>query len=254
MTDFAIQFSGGKDSLAALYSMRPFFDRARAYFANTGGAFPHVVEFVRKTCERLGVELVEVAPPLPLGDYHAQYGLPADIVPLEATRELRDLMGAPASAGPLLQSHIGCCASMIWLPMQQRMIDDGIKFIVRGSKKADAHVGRPDGFVDEAGRIYMSPLWDWSDDQVLAYLREQGAELLPHYETGNASFDCALCTGFLTEHGARHRLEWTRANHPAIWRDLSARLENLRRALDQGRAGIADCLEMAALGAEGRPQ
>jgi len=50
----AIQFSGGKDSLAVLYQLRPLLDQAAVYFGDTGGVYPHMVKFVHETCKKLG--------------------------------------------------------------------------------------------------------------------------------------------------------------------------------------------------------
>ena len=43
-----LSFSGGKDSLACLHLCRPYRDKLTVAWVNTGAAFPHIVEFVRK--------------------------------------------------------------------------------------------------------------------------------------------------------------------------------------------------------------
>ncbi len=55
-----VSFSGGKDSLVTLYlalkSLGP--EKVKVLFNDTGLEFPETVEYVRRVCERMGVELI----------------------------------------------------------------------------------------------------------------------------------------------------------------------------------------------------
>lgn len=237
----AIQFSGGKDSLAVLYLCRPILKDATVYFGDTGGVYPHMAEFVHKTCSALGATLRVVAPPMPLADYHREAGLPADIIPVERTQEMRRYT---KGVGPLLQSNLTCCSRMLWAPLNEALIADGITLVYRGSKGADSHVGVTDGYL-ENGITYRSPIWDWSDDDVFAYLKGVGAETPEHYATVNNSFDCLMCTAYLTSPGARERLEFTKRRYPEHWAELQGKLRSVREMIDSERASLEDAFTAA---------
>jgi len=240
----AIQFSGGKDSLALLYLMRPRLKDVPVYFADSGMVYPHVATFIERTCDKLGATLRIVKPPEPIEEFQKREGLPADIVPVEASIMMRPYV--KAKPGPLIQASISCCARMVWEPMQQAMAADGIKIIYRGSKARDRHVGVADGFVAD-GVTYRSPLWDWTDDMVFAYLRSVSAELPAHYTEVNNSFDCLYCTAFLNHQNAESRLAWTRAHYPEAWPKLAGRLGVVRKMLVQEIAEISKSLSLEKL-------
>lgn len=225
----AIQFSGGKDSLAILYLMRDRLKDVPVYFGNTGHVYPHMLNSVRKTCEKLGADLREIYPPTSIDSYQANFGLPSDIVPVEATATMAAFSKTPSKTR--LQASIACCNAMLWQPLYQAMINDGIKTVYRGSKASDHHVGVSDGYIDANGITYRSPIWAWSDEDVLAYLTEVGAELPEHYSVVNNSFDCIYCTAFLNHKGANKRLQWTKKNYPEQWPLIERRLRDLRTTI-----------------------
>lgn len=238
----AIQFSGGKDSLAVLYLMRPVLSRMTVYFGDTGGVYPHMSKFVHETCDRLGAKLRIVTPAVSLDAHHEKFGLPSDIVPVETSEAMRAYNGAE---GQMLQSNLSCCAAMLWQPLQQALIDDKVQKVYRGSKACDGHVGVPDGFIDAHGITYHSPLWNWSDADVFSYLREVGADLPAHYGVVNNSFDCLYCTAFLKSAGAAERLDWTRINYPNEWPELKRRLLAVRAVVARESLAIAPALSIA---------
>lgn len=236
MKGTAIHFSGGKDSLALLHMFQQERDGIRVYFADTGAVYPHVSAFVASTCERLGYELVVVAPPIPLAEWHARAGLPSDIVPGEMTVDLAPfLTEKPATR---LQSYASCCGAMVWRPMYERMLADRIQLVIRGSKRTDKLFFAPDGYVDDNGIRYMMPLQDWSDEAVFAFLKARGAGLAKHYDEINASLDCSLCTAFQGHTGAAAKLRWTREHYPELWPELARRLRLVQGVVDDERAGI----------------
>lgn len=241
-----IQFSGGKDSLVVLYLMRAELSDVTVYFGNTGIVYPHMVKFVQDTCEKLGATLKMVAPPIPIDAFHKAYGLPADIVPVEASFPMQQCVKVKRQT--LLQSSLSCCSAMLWRPLHDAMLADGIKTVYRGSKADDDHVGVADGHIDENGITYRSPIWAWSDADVFAYLREVGAELPAHYAEVNNSFDCIGCTAWLNHAGATERLKWTKKNYPEQWPALEKRLKFVRDTLDFERKSVAGAFDL--IGAE----
>jgi phosphoadenosine phosphosulfate reductase len=133
---------------------------------------------------------------------------------------------------------------MLWKPLDDALIADGITDVYRGSKAADGHVGVSDGYKDERGITYHSPIWGWTDDDVFAYLKEVGAAMPEHYGTVNNSFDCIFCTAFLNHNGAGERLRWTRKKYPEVWPELEGRLKLVREILDDERAAVDDALSV----------
>lgn len=239
----AIQFSGGKDSLAVLYLMRDSLAGMTVYFGNTGIVYPHMVQFVRDTCKKLGAHLKEVSPGFPIGEFHRRAGLPADIVPVEASSAMQPFISAKRPF--LLQSSLTCCAAMLWKPLDDALVADGITDVYRGSKAADGHVGVPDGYKDDRGITYHSPIWDWTDADVFAYLKEVGAEMPEHYGEVNNSFDCIFCTAFLNHAGAAARLRWTKDKYPEVWPEIEGRLKIVKGVLDRERDEIDAALSVA---------
>lgn len=220
-----LQFSGGKDSLATLYLARPFLDRITVMFGDTGGTYPHLVQFVTDTCAKLGAELLLVEPPMPVAEYTEAYGLPSDIVPAWTTHGMAEMLSDKPRQ--LLQSPMSCCSRMLLEPLYRAVLKTGAKLVIRGAKKTDKRVGVPPGFVDAIGITYTSPIWDWSDDEVFAYLKKEGAELAPHYADVKDSLDCWICTGHMPYSDAAKKLAYTKTNYPELWPILQERLNRV---------------------------
>jgi 3'-phosphoadenosine 5'-phosphosulfate sulfotransferase (PAPS reductase)/FAD synthetase len=236
-----LQFSGGKDSAALLHLAKPHLDRIVVYFADSGAVYPHVREFVHTECERLGAKLEVIRPPVTIEDWQEAEGLPSDIVPVESTAERQ--WSLTEKAPQRLQPYTRCCTAMLWLPMAKAIKASGIKTVLRGSKRCDARVGVPDGHVDADGIVYRSPLWDWSDGDVYAYLAKEGVTLPTHYAAVPDSLDCWLCTGHLKHHGAA-KLRWTKEHHPNLWPELSRRVAAVRNVIDGERAKLSAALDL----------
>lgn len=186
----ALQVSGGRDSLACLYLMRPYWDRLVVYWVNTGATFPETID-VMDQVRALVPQFVEIDGRQPEVLLH--FGMPSDIVP--ASHTPIGIIGGD-SEGPLMQDRYSCCAKVIMLPLHQRMIDDGITLIVRGQKTAD-HLKGPlrSGAVSD-GIEMLFPIEDWSEQQVMAYLQTQGAPIPRFYEMMNGSPDCMTCSAY----------------------------------------------------------
>ncbi len=118
--------------------------------------------------------------------------------------------------------------------------DNGIDLVLRGSKKCDHRVGVGPS-VEVEGITYESPLWDWSDDDVYVYLKEQGAELPEHYPEINDSLDCWICTAHLAHHGDQ-KMKYIRENYPEFWPIVSERLGRVRKVLSDEMARISPAL------------
>lgn len=238
----ALQFSGGKDSLALLHLARPYLDKITVFFGDTGAVYPHVVDFVHTTCRDLGAKLVIVKPPVDLFDYHERFGLPSDIVPVEVSPEM--MAFKPVKPKQMLQSPMTCCGALLWAPMTRAVNESGLPLVLRGSKACDPHVSVPPGFKDADGREYGSPLWDWSDADVLDYLADK--EVPDQYNHGiGDSMDCWACTAHMDGKYAKAKLEYARDNYPDLWPVMKERIGRVVKTVAEQTAHINEALSVA---------
>lgn len=223
----ALQFSGGKDSLALLHLMRPYWDRLTVYWTDTGDSFPETRELVEQVAamvprfERIQGHQPEVI---------ATFGIPSDLVPASSTP-----FGIGASGGGLLiQDRYSCCLRAMMLPMHERMKADGITLVIRGQKAAD-RLKAPirSGHVED-GIEYLFPLEDWDDARVIAYLHEQGVALPRFYEVMRASPDCMTCSAYWEEGCAAYLKRY----HPAAYDEYQRRLNAISEATAEAIANF----------------
>lgn len=219
----ALQLSGGKDSLACLYIMRPYWDRLTVYWLNTGAAFPETIEQM-KAIRELVPHFVEVAGRQP--EVIAQFGLPSDIVPINSTP-----VGLVATGGgrTLIQDRYSCCLRSLMLPMHERMVQDGITLVIRGQKDSDRMKAPIKSGDVHDGIEYLLPVQSWSDDDVLSYLKGQGVELPRFYETLRSSPDCISCSAYWEE----GRSAYLKRHHPREHAIYQARLDAINVAVNE---------------------
>ncbi len=218
----ALQFSGGKDSLACLYLLRerwadPDFC---VVWVNTGAAYPDVEDFIRSFSDRL--QLIEITSDQP--GYIAEHGFPSDVVPIAYT----DVGHHIGLRSPFkITDYISCCGANLWGPMNAAMTRLGVKTIYRGQRNDEA---RKAPIVDghtENGVTYRFPIADWNEGQVFDYLREVGAPIPSYYETEKSSRDCWDCTAYLDENKERIR------NLPPEQRQVvTTRINMIRSAIE----------------------
>jgi 3'-phosphoadenosine 5'-phosphosulfate sulfotransferase (PAPS reductase)/FAD synthetase len=230
-----LQFSGGKDSTALMYLARPHLDNIMVLFSETGATFPHLRKHVERTCRKLNAKMTIVHPPIDVYQHTHELGLPSDIVPVELSAAMLPFLNPPPKQ--ILQSYTQCCGAMIWEPMRQYVRDHNVDLVLRGSKSCDSRVGIGPS-VEVEGVTYKSPLWDWSDDDVYAYLKDQNAELPDHYSEINDSLDCWICTAHLAHHG-EEKMRYIRKNYPDFWPVVSYRMSQVRSLIENEAARIA---------------
>ena len=159
----ALQFSGGKDSLALVYHLQALLPHIDVVMVDTGD--------MTDAADRNADLVREIAP-----NFHVINTM---------SRVSREVHGDPTSA-----NWIQCCALNIWVPMQEFIRDRGYTQVFRGAKRCDPHFHGvyPGDVVD--GVIYTMPLWEWSDADVVGYL---GDKCPVQYGKVNGMPDCVTC-------------------------------------------------------------
>lgn len=224
----ALQFSGGKDSLACLHLMRPYWDKLTVYWLNSGDPFPEILEVAEKV-EAMVPSFVRVDGRQP--ETIMQFGIPSDIVPVGSTP-----VGLVASGGNgvLIQDRYSCCWRSLMQPMHERMSEDGITLVIRGQKNADRlRAPIKSGQVVD-GIEYLFPLEDWSDEQVMDFLRENGVEVPSFYDVLRASPDCMTCSAYWEE----GRAAYLKERHPDAYEEYQSRLNTISEATAEAIANF----------------
>lgn len=216
----AFQFSGGKDSLACLYLLRPYWDRLTVYYLNSGDAFPETLALVQKV-RALVPNFVEI--PGRVAEVTQDCGIPTDIVPYTATpTAMRMQMGKV----PMIDRFL-CCALSIMAPLHERMLADGVTLVIRGQKDADRYRSPlRSGYVDDVELLF--PIEGWTDDQVFAFLAEQGVEIPRFYREGlQTTPDCMRCSAWWDD----RRGDYLRRYHQEAYGEYRGRLELIEAEL-----------------------
>lgn len=230
----AFQFSGGKDSVAALFLLREHWSRLQVYFcdggdtpAETQAVVRHVAAMVPRF-SRIAGRVLET---------RARYGLPTDLLPWSS---------APAAhhhnsgESPLMQDRVACCSRSIMAPLHERMVQDGITLIIRGQKDADAHKGQFRSGDTADGFEFLFPVQDWTDDMCLEAMLASGVPMPNYYSAGlRHSGDCATCTAWCEPGKGAHlakseplKFMKYRANMAIIAAAVAPALNNFQKELE----------------------
>lgn len=221
--NIALQFSGGKDSLACLYLLKDYWDRLTVYHLNSGDAFPEAREVVGRVKAEVP-HFVEIEGRVRQVQSH--YGIPSDVVPTSSSRLGFD-MGAHSN--PLIVDRYTCCYLSIMAPMHERMKQDGVTLMIRGQKNSDAYKAqtRSSDVID--GIEFLYPIESWSHEQVLRYLEDQHITIPRYYDMMKNAPDCMGCSAWWDEgHGA-----YLRRYHPAAHDVYQYRLNLIADAVDR---------------------
>ncbi|HKU94563.1 MAG TPA: phosphoadenosine phosphosulfate reductase family protein [Vineibacter sp.] len=210
----ALHFSGGKDSLALVHLLRPQWDRLTIYHVDTGDLLPEVRAIVDQV-EAMVPSFVRIN--TDSAAWMARFGLPSDLVP---TSSSPIGLAVGASNQPIVDRW-SCCAANIMAPMHQRMVDDGVRLVIRGTKRCDlARLPADDGDMSLGYELWL-PIRDWSHDDVFAYLRSVGAPICRVYEHKVNAPECATCPAWWSE----GRTAYLAKHHPDLFADYRAKLD-----------------------------
>ncbi len=220
--DNVLQFSGGKDSLATLYLLKPYWDQITVCWMNTGAAWPETIALMEQI-KTIVPHFHEVRSDQPASI--ARDGWPVDVVSIRHAPVGHDFeTGQKIKMRPYLL----CCGENIFVPLMNHITENGFKLIIRGQRSGERMTNPIRSGHQEAGLTFWFPIEDWSEKQVFDFLIESGVPIPAHYEMTTTSLDCINCTAFWHEVGT-HR--WLKHRHPEQFEQVSATLKQLRDAI-----------------------
>lgn len=227
----ALSFSGGKDSLACLYLMRPWWDRLTVYWLNPGNPFPETVVLMDQIRKQVP-HFKEVRGQQP--EIIAQDGWPSDVVPIRYTTQ------GNAECGPTefkVQERLQCCIRSRMLPLYRAMVADGVTCCIRGKRfDDDDQTGVESGHVTEDGMELVFPIYDWTTEDVFSFLDSHGIERPPFYEQSTTFQECMDCTAFWGDGLSRYLA----AKHPVAFKEYKRRLLLIKQAVAE-QLNAPDC-------------
>lgn len=215
----ALQFSGGRDSLAMLLLLWPHLERLTVYYTNSGDAYPETLALAHAVRANVP-HFVEIAGAVQ--ETRTRYGWSSDVLPAGSTWHF----GKQHIKGHLpLIDRYDCCFLSIMHPMHERMKADGVTLIFRGQRDCDEPKSHVKNGETVDGLTIMYPIADWSTEQVNAFIRSKGVPLPPYYEAGMTSApDCMHCTAWLETKADKY----LRTAHPEVASEVTRRLKQIK--------------------------
>lgn len=223
----ALQFSGGKDSLACLYMLRGQLDEVPVYWLNTGDTPTEtmaVIDAVKAWIPRF----IEVRSDVK--KWRATHGTPTDLLPSNA-----HFIALSYGLGSRpLTGRFDCCYHNIMAPLHQRMLDDGIDAVIRGTKQCDGGSVPAEGWTGDYSIVL--PLRNWSHQQVFDYLSTVGAPQNAIYEhfNGMSAPECMGCTAWWGDGKAAY----LRDKHPELLPAYQKHLRDIKVAIQEHLAEL----------------
>lgn len=168
-------FSGGKDSLVACLVSKV----NKVLYCRTGVGLNE--EYVKDMCKRFGWELIIVEP--------AKH---------ETFEKFVERFGFPHSG-----MHSAVMGFLKWHPMrkwhnEQKKLGRDILFISGRRKKESKRRMRMKSnkeYAETEGMKFYSPIYNWTNEQVWEYLKDNNIQRSPIYDTMHISGDC-FCGAF----------------------------------------------------------
>jgi 3'-phosphoadenosine 5'-phosphosulfate sulfotransferase (PAPS reductase)/FAD synthetase len=218
----ALQFSGGRDSLATLFFLRDYWPLMTVYHTDTGDQFPETKEVVEKV-KALVPHFVTIDGTLK--ETEERYGIPSDLLPTQSNTAI----GRMHSGSKLkLIDRYECCYQSLMRPMHERMKADGITLIIRGQRDSD-YVNPPmrSNQVDDGMEAFY-PLQDWSDIQVDDYLNSIDVKPARFYQEGmDTTPECMSCSAWWDD----KRAAYLKKHHPKEYGVYKIKIESILYAL-----------------------
>lgn len=226
-----LQFSGGKDSTACLYLLKPWWHKVHVVWVNPGAPYPETIDQM-DMMRALVPHFHEVMGNQPA--WIEQHGYPVDVAPLWHTN-----WGQSMRAEPTTRFHpfTDCCSANLWGPLAQAIVDLKATLVIRGQKITDPLVSKfPSGYT-ENGVTYIFPIHQWTDPMVFDFLDMAGAFIPRQYAEGaDSSFDCWNCLAYGSHNAAR--FDHMQRKHPEKWQVMMPIIKDLRDTIRQETAWL----------------
>lgn len=206
----ALQFSGGKDSLALLYLFKTHLGRITVIHCDTSDQLPELQRLVA-VIEANVPSFHRVKSDAPA--WIAKYGLPSDLVPIRCHPGAANIY---REAGHPIVPITDCCAANRWRPMNAALIELRPSLVIHGQRRSDFmgwdKTMKGDTAKAPEGWESWAAISEWSDGDVMTYLREVGAPILPWYSHRPHAPECATCPASWSE----GRGAYLRKHHPEL--------------------------------------
>lgn len=228
-------YSGGKDSTAALYSVRPWWHKIIVLWSNAGDEYPETIELMEKI-KGIVPSFVDVRSNAP--SQIAVDGWPVDMLPAPNSSHGRLMED---NGRQKMQLFFDCCFANRVAPLWRATFESKATLIIRGERHSEwRHAPLESGPAKEPalaklGIEFLLPVVDWTRDQVFEYLEKEKAPISPGYTLSPTSLDCMTCTAWLENGG----LTYLRTKYPEKYGEVTSRLRIIRDAYVR-EVGIVD--------------
>jgi 3'-phosphoadenosine 5'-phosphosulfate sulfotransferase (PAPS reductase)/FAD synthetase len=195
----ALSYSGGKDSSVLLDLCRPYKDRFAVFWINTGYAFPQIRQHVINTTQ--GFSFQEITHDLQ--PHWERDGIPTHILPVDHAS-----LAVAKAKKPYLQNWMACCTRRMGTAAAV-LKSQGFNLVLDGQRASDLASGWPrESLID--GMLFVSPLWDWTDGMIEAYIAEHSIKLPLSSDANDTSMECWHCPASID----RPRIEFVKKHYP----------------------------------------
>lgn len=219
--DGYVAFSGGKDSLVVLHLARMVDPDVPVVFFDSGLEYPQTYTYLADLATRWTVNLHLVPTDPPLLDVLVasqlwEHGARASAPPVDLHRVL---IGDPSR-----RAHEMFGPGELWGVRADES---------RGRRMAYTRSGRRDGVITRGdGTTAFGPIWDWSTDEVWAYIGREKLPVNPVYDILDSlgAPQSARRVSHLLDgtHLHRGRTVWLRRGWPELFEQLADALPRLR--------------------------
>lgn len=229
-------FSGGRDSIACLNLLKNDLDKVLVIWVNMGANFPEIVELM-DGIRQLVPNFLEIQTNQP-DDIKAN-GYPVDMLPISYTAFGQS---CTSKKDIKLQSFADCCNKNFWSPSHAKVKELGITGIIRGQRASDGIRGPiKSGYVED-GIEYFFPIEDWSEQQMLSYLKEQNVIIDERLSMPHSSLDCWNCTAYLND--SKERMKYVKKHHPEKFGEVVKILKRIDVAVKEEANHLQKVLEI----------
>lgn len=210
--NIVVEFSGGKDSTAALLWAQKACKQINkafvAVFVETGAEFPDLSSYISRFCLDRGIKLVRLWPKCNITEYYLEKRVWPDSI------------------------YRPCLHKFIVKPIEDYIKTlEGKTVRVRGGRKTQKTPDSKSNTIHEmkGGRVIMNPFFSIDEDKYAKFLEEIKDVLWPGYKKGFVRTACWMCPFQL-----RAQWEALRRHYPLLWEEMKVLTKRIRYARHKG--------------------